>query len=99
MHEELGVWPHGSIMSLTRSCSPASYKNWLYVVTNNGVDEAHVNVIAPRAPSLVCFEKDTGRVVWEDNSPFDNILNGQWASPLVVEIDGQAQVIVPQGDG
>lgn len=99
MHEQLGVNPHGSIMFLTRSCSPASYKDWLYVVTNNGVAGNHVEVPAPDAPSLVCFDKNTGKVVWIDNSPGENILHGQWASPLVVDVDGQTQVVVPQGDG
>jgi outer membrane protein assembly factor BamB len=99
MREDLGVAPHGSIMFLARSCSVASYQDWIYVVTNNGVDRAHREVIAPRAPSLICFNKTNGDVVWEDNSPFDRILHGQWASPLVIEVEGRPQVIVPQGDG
>lgn len=48
---------------------------------------------------MVCFHKDTGEVIWKDNSPRANILSGQWASPLVVEIEGRWQVITPQGDG
>ena len=99
MREELGVSPHGSIMFLSRTCSIASYQDWIYVVTNNGVNEAHLEVVAPRAPSLVCFNKKNGEVIWDDNSPFDRILHGQWASPLVVEVSGRTQVIVPQGDG
>jgi outer membrane protein assembly factor BamB len=99
MREELGVAPHGTIMFLARSCSVAGYHDWIYVVTNNGVDQLHSEVITPRAPSLVCFNKTNGDVVWEDNSPFDRILHGQWASPLVIEVEGRPQVIVPQGDG
>src|SRR5262249_26338412 len=70
-----------------------------YVITGNGVDEGHVNVPAPHAPSLVCFDKDTGKVVWQDNSPGKNILEGERSSPLVIEVKGRGQVIAPQGDG
>ena len=44
-------------------------------------------------------KKDNGQVVWQDNSPGKNILDGQWSSPLVIETSGRAQVVVPQGDG
>src|SRR5262249_49446002 len=43
--------------------------------------------------------KNTGQVVWDDNSPGNNILFGEFASPLVIEINGTGQVIAPQGDG
>ena len=45
------------------------------------------------------MDKRTGQVLWTDNSPGANVLHGQFASPLVAEIAGRAQVIVPQGDG
>src|SRR5437867_8849495 len=54
---------------------------------------------APDAPSLICFDKRTGKVRWTDQSPGTNILLGQWASPLIAKIKGRAQVITPQGDG
>jgi outer membrane protein assembly factor BamB len=47
----------------------------------------------------VCLHKKTGNLVWCDVSPGKDILLGQWASPLVAEINGRGQVIVPQGDG
>lgn len=97
---ELGVFPHNQGMGPTRRCSPtASYKNRIYVVTGNGVDESHARIPKPEAPSLVCLDKRTGRALWTDNSPGSNVLHGQFASPLVAEIGGRAQVIVPQGDG
>ena len=71
----------------------------LYIVTGNGVDESHVNLPAPEAPSLVCLDKHTGNVLWTDHSPGANVLHTQVASPLVAEIAGKPQVIVPQGDG
>src|SRR5262249_38041929 len=54
---------------------------------------------APDAPSLVCFDKHTGKVVWKDNSPGKDILYGSVASPTVIEINGRAQIIAPLGDG
>jgi len=40
-------------------------------------------------PERVNFaDKNTGNVVWHDHSPGKNILNGQWGSPLVVEVAG-----------
>lgn len=99
MIEELGVFPHHTSMGLMQFCSPASYRDYIYVVTGNGVDEAHLKVPRPRSPSLICLDKKTGKLIWEDNSPFDKILHGQWSSPLVIEIDGRGQVVTPQGDG
>jgi outer membrane protein assembly factor BamB/precorrin-6B methylase 2 len=99
MRQKLGVFPKGSPMALARRSSIASYKDLIYVITGNGVDEGNINVPAPHAPSLVCFNKNTGQVVWTDNSPGKNILHGQWASPLVIEVKGKPQVVAPQGDG
>jgi outer membrane protein assembly factor BamB len=98
--KELGVQPNGAVMNYTRFSSFADYKDRLFLITGNGVDLAGgVRVPAPEAPSPACFEKKTGKVLWMDNSPGNNILSGQWASPLVVEIRGRPQVIAPQGDG
>jgi outer membrane protein assembly factor BamB len=95
MMADLGVFPH----NMTSCSIGARYKGHIYVITGNGVDESHKNIPSPKAPSLVCLEGDTGKVVWTDSTPGENILHGQWASPLVAEIDGRAQCIAPQGDG
>src|SRR5262249_17831257 len=100
MINELGVFPHAAAMGMmSLCCIGASYKDWIYVVSGNGVDESHAKIPAPDAPSLVCFNKQTGKVVWKDNSPGKNIMHGQWTSPLVIEINGRGQVIAGQGDG
>jgi outer membrane protein assembly factor BamB/protein-L-isoaspartate O-methyltransferase len=100
MMAELGVFPHCASMGPQKRCSPApSYRNRIYIVTGNGPDEGHVEIPAPHAPSLVCFDKDSGKVLWQDASPGGNILHSQVADPLVIEIGGRGQVIVPQGDG
>ena len=107
MMQEFGVSLAAAIMHYTRYASVAGYRDRLYVVTGNGARFQGSNdgsrpdglVPAPMAPSLVCFDKQSGRTLWTDNSPGSNILHGQWASPLVAEIEGRVQVITPQGDG
>jgi outer membrane protein assembly factor BamB len=94
MMEELGAFPH----NLSNS-SPVSWGELLFVSTSNGQDESHVNIPSPRAPAIIAVNKKTGKVVWEDASPGDRILHGQWASLTVAEIGGVIQVIHPQGDG
>src|SRR5262245_13621120 len=81
------------------SSSPTSWGDMLFVNTSNGVDEAHITVPSPEAPSFLCLNKHTGEIYWTDNSPGKNILHGQWTSPSVAVIGGVAQVIFGGGDG
>jgi outer membrane protein assembly factor BamB len=94
MMEELGASPHNLANS-----SPVSWGDYIYVSTSNGQDESHVNVPSPRAPAIIAVDKKTGKVAWEDASPGDKILHGQWAAMTVAELGGVTQVIHPQGDG
>jgi len=98
--KELGVFPHPPGMGPNTRCSiAAAHGNRIYVVTGNGVDKHYDKVPAPDAPSLVCFDKENGQVLWSDASPGANILDCEASHPLVAEINGRVQVIVPQGDG
>ncbi len=99
MIQELDVSPRASYMNFHHWSSVALYKDWIYAITGNGVGEDYETVLKPNAPSLVCLEKRTGNLIWQDNSPGKNILFGQWSSPVVVEVNGRAQVITAQGDG
>jgi len=90
---KLGVFPHNMT-----SCAIASYNNYVYAITANGVDDTHKHVVAPQAPSIVCFDKNTGAVKWTDNTPGGSVLHGQWASPAIVTVKGQPLVIAPLGD-
>ncbi len=91
---ELAVFPHNLATS-----SPVIHGDLVYLLTSNGVDEAHLEIPSPRAPCFLAVNKKTGKVVWEDNSPFDGILHGQWGSPAVGEVNGKTQVYFPGGDG
>lgn len=81
------------------SCSITAAGDVLFVNTSNGLDESHINLPAPDAPSFMAVNKNTGQVLWTDKSPGENILHGQWSSPTYGEINGQAQVIFGGGDG
>jgi len=94
MMAQLGVYPH----NMTRT-APVAWGDWLYVITGNGVDETHRHVSAPGAPAVVCFNKNTGAVVWTANPPGNRILHGQWSSVAVAAVNGRGLVLAPLGDG
>lgn len=94
MIDQLGVFPHNLATS-----SPVIFEDMLYLVTSNGVDEAHLEIPAPRSPSFIAMNKTTGELIWENNAPFDKILHGQWSSPAVGVVNGTAQVYMPGGNG
>jgi len=94
MMEEVGSYPHNMSNS-----SPVIWGDLLYVSTSNGQDESHVNIPSPKAPSIIAINKNTGKLVWEDNSVEDRILHGQWSTPAVGMIGGVLQTVSAQGDG
>ncbi|WP_146600940.1 PQQ-binding-like beta-propeller repeat protein [Novipirellula aureliae] len=94
MMDELGVSQHNMA-----ACSVTSYGDLLFVNTSNGMDEAHINLPAPDAPSFLCMDKNTAEVYWTDRSPGVNILHGQWSSPTVAVFDGTPQALFAGGDG
>lgn len=94
MMSELGVSQHNMC-----SCSVTSVGNLLFVCTSNGVDEGHINLPNDIAPSFICMNKETGEVIWTDNSPGSNVLHGQWSSPAYAELGGVGQVLFGGGDG
>ncbi len=98
--KEFGVFPRAASMGPPRHCSIApSLGDRIFITTGNGVDDSHVKVPAPLAPALVCLDKNNGKPLWTDHSPGANVHFTEAGSPLVAEIAGRTQVIVPQGDG
>jgi len=69
------------------------------MITANGVDDTHRHVVSPNAPSIVCFNKNTGKVEWSDNSPGDRVMHASWGSPSIIEVNGKTLVLAPLGDG
>jgi outer membrane protein assembly factor BamB len=94
MMEEVGSYPHNMSNS-----SPVIWGDLIFLSTSNGQDESHVHIPSPRAPAIIALNKNTGKLVWEDNSVDDRILHGQWSTPSVGTIGGVLQVVSAQGDG
>ncbi len=81
------------------SCSVTCAGNLLFVNTSNGVDESHITIPEDKAPSFICMDRTTGKVLWTDSSPGENILHGQWSSPSYAVLGGVPQVLFGGGDG
>jgi outer membrane protein assembly factor BamB len=91
---QLDVFPHNLAV-----CSPLIVGDILFVVTANGVDEGHINIPRPDAPSFLAVNKKTGKVLWQDKSPGRHIMHGQWSNPVYAEPGGTPTVVFPGGDG
>lgn len=94
MIKDLDVFPHNLAVS-----SPLVVDGLLYATTGNGVDEGHVNIPSPDAPSFIAVDAATGKLVWESNLPGGKIFHGTWSNPTYVVVKGRPQVIFPGGDG
>lgn len=64
MMKELDVFPHN-----LAACSPVIAGDLIFVVTANGVDENHINIPAPKAPSFIALNKKSGKLAWQNNLP------------------------------
>jgi outer membrane protein assembly factor BamB len=94
MMGEMGTSQHNMC-----SCSVTCAGDVLFVNTSNGLDESHINLPAPNAPSFFAMDRNTSKVLWTDKSPGTNILHGQWSSPTYAVLGGREQVLFAGGDG
>ena len=90
----LGVFPHEATNS---EVLPVG--DLLMVSTSNGQNEGHSHVLSPNAPSLIAVNKRSGEVVWRAVGAGEQVLHGQWSSPVAANVDGQTQVLFGGGDG
>lgn len=90
----LGVFPHEATNSEVLALG-----DLLIVSTSNGQNEGHNRVPAPRAPSLVAVEKRSGEVAWSAIGAGEQVLHGQWSSPVAAAANGRLQVLFGGGDG
>ena len=91
MMKELKVHPYHCA-----NCSPLVAGDLVFFITGNGNEEG--KVVAPKAPSFVAFNKNTGKLVWQSNLPGDDIIQGSWANPTLATVNGKQQIIFPGGD-
>jgi len=94
MRKDLGV-----SQLFMASSSPVVWEDLVFVGTSNGRDVNGERVPAPKAPSFLAVDKHTGKVVWQDSSPGEGILHGQWSSPALDLVNGVRQAVFPGGDG
>jgi outer membrane protein assembly factor BamB/HEAT repeat protein len=90
----LGVFPHEATNS---EVLPVG--DLLMVATSNGQNEGHTRVPSPRAPSLIAVDKSSGEVIWRAIGPGEQVLHGQWSSPVAAPVNGRMQVLFGGGDG
>ena len=90
----LGVFPHEATNS---EVLPVG--DLLMVSTSNGQNEGHTRVPSPRAPSLIAVDKRSGEVVWRAIGAGEQVLHGQWSSPVAANVNGRIQVLFGGGDG
>ena len=86
MMAELDVFPHNLAVS-----SPLVVDDVLYATTGNGVDESHINIPSPQAPSFIALDANTGKLVWESNLPGEKIFHGTWSNPTYGVDQGPAR--------
>lgn len=95
MIKDLKVFPHN-----IATCSPLILGDYLYLVTSNGVDAAHLEIPKKEAPSFLVLDiTKKGEVVWSSDAPGPKIMHGQWSNPVYAEPNGKPQMIFPGGDG
>ena len=94
MIEELGAFPHNLATS-----SPVGAGDLIFLLTSNGVDEAHLDIPMVDAPAFIAVNKRTGELAWERHEPGDKILHGSWSSPAYGLVNGKPQVVFAGGDG
>jgi len=92
--KEVGAKPHDEA-----HCSPMIDGRCLYVGTNNGVDRTHRRMITPDAPSLICLDKRTGRLLAADGQRIGpQVIHSQWSSASRGRAGGRDLVCYGGGD-
>lgn len=94
MKKDLGVQPFQASAS-----SPLVVGDLVFVGTGNSLDAKTDKVKNPQAPSFIAVDRQSGKLVWKDNSPGNKIVFGGWGSPAYATVDGRAQVVFPGADG
>jgi outer membrane protein assembly factor BamB len=92
---ELGVVPHdvcGSTLLIVGDL--------LFACTSNGLDDRHDKVPAPLAPTLVVLDKESGRLVAQDQERIgERLFHCNWSSPIAGMVDGRTLIFFGGGDG
>ena len=95
LNEELGVFCHNITSSAVLIVG-----DLVFAQTSNGVDWSHTNIPNPKAPSLVCLDKKTGKLMGEEITGMGTrIMHGGWSSPTAGKVNGKDLVFFGGPDG
>lgn len=95
MKSQAGIWPHDGSHTSVLIDGP-----FIYVNTGTGVDSTHKVIRGPDAPSLLVFEKLTGRLIAREREGIaPNIFHSTWSSPSLITINGQKLIFFAGGNG
>lgn len=95
MRAEVGLYPHDSIY-----ISILLDGDYLYLNTSNGVDNTHLRVGNPEAPSLIVLDKNTGRLLARDDEHLGpRIFHAVWAPPALGVVGSERLIFFGGPDG
>jgi len=90
-----GIWSHDAAHS-----SILIRGDHLYLNTGNGVDNSHVKIRRPDAPSLVVIDKKTGRLLARDEERMSpRTFHCTWSAPSMAKVGERELVYFAGGDG
>ena len=93
--KDAGIWSHDAAHS-----SILIHGDHLYLNSGTGVDNTHKKIRTPDAPSLLVFDKHTGRLLARDGEPIaPDIFHCTWSSPSLAEVNGRPLVFFAAGNG
>jgi outer membrane protein assembly factor BamB len=90
-----GIWSHDGAHS-----SILIRGDHLYLNSGTGVDNSHVKIRTPDAPSLVVLDKKTGRLLARDGERIaPKIFHCTWSSPSMAKVGGRELIFFAGGNG
>ena len=93
--EGAGIWSHDGAHS-----SILIDGQYLYLNTGTGVDNTHIRIRTPDAPSLVVLDKSTGQLIARDEKGrASSIFHCTWSSPSLGEVNGRRLLFFAGGNG
>ena len=93
--DQLGICPH----DLT-SCSPVVDGRFLYIVSGNGVNQPHEKCLRPDAPSFICLDTQTGKLLATDTEGLGHRMwHCLWSPPSMGVVNGKKLVFFGGADG
>jgi outer membrane protein assembly factor BamB len=93
--DQLGICPHD-----LAACSPLVDGRFLYTTSCNGVNHAHDKCLRPDAPSFVCLDTETGKLLATDTEGLGHRMwHCLWSPPSMGTVDGKKMIFFGGADG